>query len=82
MGRFTLLQVGILLLALVFILGGAVMVLFPEAAIVPRSYGGEGPSETSVEYVSATGMRVSGILALLFGIGMVVLVIYDIRHKP
>jgi len=80
MRRFTGLEIGILALASVFILCGMVSVVDPkEAAVFHMAYRWV---QSSVEYVSKTGGRFYGALAILIGIGLGWMVLQGPRQRP
>jgi hypothetical protein len=73
MKQFTSIEIGGLILAGFLFFGGLVVIIWPQAGIVPHFTNDAlgMPSETSIEVTSITGGRIYGILAMLLGVGIV-----------
>ena len=77
MRRLTGIELGILALAGLFIVVGAIMVIHPtEADVFHQAYNF---ARSSIEHVSREKSRIYGVLAMLIGAGMVWMVFYGRR---
>ena len=72
--RFTSIQVGGLVLAAVFIVGGFICATRPTDILV----GHQDPETTKIdwEYVTKSRTRVYGITSIIFGTGIAIFVLY------
>lgn len=78
MRRFTSTEIGGLILGMLLLLGGLDSVIWPQAGAVPHFTNdvlGLSPG-TKMEVVSTAGARVYGLLAIMFGAGIVTIAMY------
>lgn len=84
MRRITLLDVGLILLALLLIFFGAQWLFFPEEeqpAAIPTG-GRYAPSRSYVVHFGGTLSQVCGVLAILLGCGLGAIAVHHLRRKP
>jgi hypothetical protein len=77
MKRFSSIEIGALILGILFFLVGLDAVIWPQSGVVPHftnDVWGMSP-KTDMEVVSTTGARVYGVLAMLFGAGIAAMAI-------
>jgi len=77
MRRLTAIEIGILVLALLGMVAGVEMLVFPKESVVfhqvYRQFG------YNIEHITKTGSRIYGGLLLMFGLGVTTLVFYGKR---